>query len=168
MILIYTGNGKGKTSACVGQTMRALGQGFKIVFAQFMKRADQAGEQKQMAAILGDCYYAGGKGFFRNEEERAEQEQAAQATLDWAKERMDDSLDLLVLDESIYALDSGLLTRKNIEEVIELAGKHNFHVVLSGRNAPDWLVEAADLVTEMREIKHPWTKGIKAAKGIEF
>ena len=73
-----------------------------------------------------------------------------------------------MLDETLYALGSGILEREEVERLIALARTGNRHLVLSGRNAPDWLVESADLVTSMTEIKHPWRAGIKAAPGIEF
>ena len=76
--------------------------------------------------------------------------------------------DLLVLDETLYALKAGILERSEVEELMDAARRARCHLVLSGRDAPDWLVEAADLVTEMGEIKHPWRAGIKAAPGIEF
>ena len=136
MIIVYTGNGKGKTSACIGQAMRALGRDFAVGFGQFMKQPGCAGEQTVLARLLGDDFLAGGKGFLRREEDRPAHREAALATLDWARQRLE--------------------------------RRARCHLVLSGRDAPDWLVETADLVTEMGEIKHPWRAGIKAAPGIEF
>ena len=156
MIIVYTGNGKGKTSACIGQAMRALGRDFAVGFGQFMKQPGCAGEQT-----------AGGKGFLRREEDRPAHREAALVTLDWARQRLE-RLDLLVLDETLYALKAGILERSEVEGLMEAARRARCHLVLSGRDAPDWLVETADLVTEMGEIKHPWRAGIKAAPGIEF
>ena len=153
MIIVYTGNGKGKTSACIGQAMRAL--------------PGCAGEQTVLARLLGDDFLAGGKGFLRREEDRPAHREAALATLDWARQRLE-RLDMLVLDETLYALKAGILERSEVEGLMEAARRDRCHLVLSGRDAPDWLVEAADLVTEMGEIKHPWRAGIKAAPGIEF
>ena len=79
-----------------------------------------------------------------------------------------DETDLLVLDESLYALGAGLLTREGIECLLDAAQTRGVHVVLSGRGLPEWLAERADLITEMTEIKHPWQQGVAAAKGIEF
>lgn len=167
MILAYTGDGKGKTSACVGQTIRALGQGMDVAFAQFMKRDGQAGEQAMLSRLLGERFRAGGEGFFRDEEERPLHRRAALDTLAWAEERIS-GVDMLVLDESLYALGAGLLTREEMENVLEQAEKRQVHVALSGRGMPDWLKEAAHLITEMREIKHPWRQGVQAVRGIEF
>lgn len=167
MILVYTGNGKGKTSASVGQAVRAMGQGLRVAFAQFMKRPDQAGEQRMLADLLKERYYAGGRGFFRTEESRPDHREAALAVLDWAQKELETS-DMLVLDESLYALGSGLLLEEELKALISAARRGNTHLVLSGRGLPDWLRDEADLVTEMREIKHPYADGHKAVRGVEF
>ncbi len=164
MILVYTGNGKGKTCACVGQALRALGHGFGVAFGQFMKRGDVAGEQKLLASLLGDDYRACGAGFFRNEAERPLHQAMARDLLAWAASRR---VWMLVLDEAIYALNYGLISRDHLEPFLDSASRDS-HLVLSGRNAPDWLMDVADLVTEMRECKHPYRQGIKARAGIEF
>ena len=88
MIIVYTGNGKGKTSACIGQAMRALGRDFAVGFGQFMKQPGCAGEQTVLARLLGDDFLAGGKGFLRREEDRPAHREAALATLDWARQRV--------------------------------------------------------------------------------
>ncbi len=167
MILIYTGKGKGKTSASVGQAIRAHGQGLAVAFGQFMKRPDQAGEQKILAALLKDSFFAGGRGFFRQEESREEHRQAALEVMGWA-ERMLFFVDMLVLDESLCALAAGLLQDDELRALIKQAGEKGVHLVLSGHVMPDWLCDEADLITEMREIKHPYSKGQKAVRGIEY
>ena len=170
MILIYTGEGKGKTSAAMGQVLRGLGQDMRVAAAQFMKRPDQAGEQKMLGDILGEFFLAGGMGFLRNQAEFAVHRKAALAVLDrvegWLAQ--DPPLEILVLDESLYALDAGLLTREELEALIRTAQSRNVHLVLTGRGLPDWLRDRADLVTEMVEQKHPFRSGMKAARGIEF
>lgn len=167
MLIVYTGNGKGKTSASVGQAVRALGQGFKVVFGQFMKRPGQAGEQKILGDLLGEDFRAGGLGFFRKEEERAEHAAVALELLNWALGRVAQA-GMLVLDESLYALGHGLISRQDLEKVIAACEDTGAHLVLSGRGAPDWLVERADLVTEMGEKKHPYAAGVTAVRGVEF
>ncbi len=167
MLLVYTGNGKGKTTACVGQAMRALGQGMRVGFAQCMKRDAEAGEQHILRSLLGEFFYAGGLGFFRQDALTSEHREAALHTLDWAKAHMP-QLDLLVLDECLYALRAKLITQEELLQVVESAEEDATHLVLSGRDAPPWLVEKAHLVTEMQEVKHPWQQGIYASKGIEF
>ena len=167
MILIYTGDGKGKTSACVGQAVRALGQGMTVAFGQFMKRDGQAGEQAMLSRWLGGRFRAAGPGFLRREEDRPAHRQAASALLDWAQEQLN-SADMLVLDECLYALGAGLILREEMECLLALARRQGRHLVLSGRGVPDWLADAADLVTSMTEIKHPWRSGIAASPGIEY
>lgn len=167
MLLIYTGNGKGKTSACVGQAIRAMGQGLNVAFGQFMKRPGQAGEQELLARLLGERFRAGGKGFLRREEDRPVHRKAAQELLEWAEGALGGS-DMLVLDETLYALGSNIVTREEVERLLELAEEHQCHLVLSGRGLPDWLAGRADLITEMTEVKHPWQKGVQATRGIEF
>ncbi len=167
MLIIYTGNGKGKTSASVGQAIRALGQGFTVYFGQFMKRPQQAGEQQILTTLLNDRFLACGAGFFRKEEERPAHREAALHLLQWANTHLA-SADMIILDETLYALGSGLLTQPEVTALLDAAEKAGTHVVLSGRGLPDWLRERADLVTEMMEIKHPYNLGEKAGKGIEY
>ena len=167
MILIYTGNGKGKTSACVGQALRALGQELRVGFGQFMKKDVRAGEQVLLERLLGENFRAGGRGFFRREEEREEHRAAARTLLSWARERLP-RLDMLVLDESLYALRAGQRQPAEGEALVRVARDHSCHLVLSGRDAPQWLMDMADLVTDMGEVKHPAQSGVKAQRGIEF
>lgn len=168
MILVYTGNGKGKTSACVGQAVRALGSGLRVAFGQFMKQNGVSGEQRMLAHLLGDKFRAGGKGFFRCPEEAPEHRAAALELLAWAKALQPD-LDLLVLDEALYALGSGLLTKKHLRELMApCSGTGPPHLVLSGRGLPGWLEKETHMVSEIKEIKHPAAQGIKAQKGVEW
>ena len=166
MILVYTGEGKGKTSACAGQALRALGQGMAVAFGQFMKRDCGAGEQQMLRRLLGPRFRPGGLGFLRHEEERPAHRAAAAELARWALKQAAE-VDMLVLDEALYALGAGILTREELTPLLEGA-RSTRHLVLSGRGLPDWLAGEADLVTEMRERKHPWRKGVPAARGIEF
>jgi cob(I)alamin adenosyltransferase len=167
VILVYTGSGKGKTSACVGQAVRALGQGMRVAFGQFIKRDGKAGEQAVLRRLLGDDFRAGGRGFVRDGKDGAEHRGAALQTVRWALDLMP-GVDMLVLDEALYALDSGVLMPEELRALADKAASCNVHLVLSGRGLPDWLAERADLITEMEERKHPWRLGEGAARGIEF
>ena len=167
MILVYTGNGKGKTSACLGQAVRALGSGLRVAFAQFMKEPGCAGEQRLLERLLGSYFLAGGCGFFRREEDRPRHRHAAETTLAWARRRLAGH-DVLILDEALYALRAGLLPREDVEALLREARENDCHVVLSGRDAPDWLLRTADLVTRMEEVKHPWKQGLPAVSGVDF
>ena len=176
MIIIYTGNGKGKTSACVGQAIRARGQGFDVFFAQFMKSGKVAGEQRLLSDLLGDAFFCNGKGFYRGRvEEFADHRAAIEETLAWARQRLDlppqsDPCPgrMLILDESLYALGNGLLEESELRAIIKLCRERSIHLVLSGRGLPGWLKDEADLVSEIMEVKHPLQSGGKALQGIEF
>lgn len=167
MLIIYTGPGKGKTSASVGQTLRALGHELRVAFGQFMKKDVQAGEQIMLARLLGDGFHMGGSGFFRHENERPRHRAAAMGTLEWARRQLP-GVDMLVLDEALYALGCGLILQEELQELVDACGGQGVHLVLSGRGLPDWLEQQADIVTEMTVIKHAMQAGINAARGIEF
>jgi cob(I)alamin adenosyltransferase len=167
MILIYTGNGKGKTSACVGQALRAIGQGLRVAFVQFMKKEGVGGEQLVLSQLLGEKFRAGGLGFLRVEEDRPKHREAALHTLHWAFDVLP-HVDMLVLDESLYALGSGILLPEELRELADRARRCDAHLVLSGRGLPEWLEAEADLITVMEERKHPWQQGHSATRGIEF
>lgn len=167
MIIVYTGDGKGKTSACLGQVVRALGHGMSVAFAQFMKRDGEAGEQNFLHQTLHENFFAGGAGFFRHEHERPLHRQATEQTLAWAQQKLG-SVDVLVLDECLYALKSSLLTMQELQALLESSKLTQTHLVLSGRSFPAELLSMVDTVTEMREIKHPWQSGQSAVRGLDF
>jgi len=167
MILIYTGNGKGKSSACVGQAVRAIGQGLRVAFLQFMKKEGMAGEQLVLYQLLGERFRAGGRGFLRVEEDRPQHREAALNALHWAFDALP-LVDMLVLDEALYALGAGILLQEELHGLMDKARRCDVHLVLSGRGLPAWLEEEADLITEMEERKHPWQQGHTATRGIEF
>lgn len=165
LILVYTGDGKGKTSACIGQAMRAFGQGLSVTFAQFIKRPDIAGEQKILSRLLGESFRAGGLGFVKPETERECHARAARELLDWLAMH---PAQLTVLDEAIYALNYGILDKDSLMPFIDKSHGSGFHLVLSGRGAPGWLCGMAHIVTEMRSVKHMYENGVTAIPGIEF
>ena len=167
MILVYTGNGKGKSSACIGQTIRAIGQGLRVAFIQFMKQEGVAGEQLVLSQLLGEKFRAGGRGFLLVEEDRPQHREAALHTLNWAFDMLP-HVDMLVLDEALYALGAGILLPEEVRGLTDKARRCDVHLVLSGRGLPAWLEEEADLITEMGELKHPWQQGHAAMRGIEY
>lgn len=170
MLIIYTGNGKGKTSASVGQAIRAHGQNMRVCFGQFMKSDQQTGEQVFLASLLKDNFYIGGIGFFLNEEDRPKHRIAVENTLSWVYTKVDadQKIEMIVLDETLYALKSELITQIELETLIQICQEKNIHLVLSGRGAPDWLIEKADIVSEILDTKHACKVGVPASKGIEF
>ncbi len=167
MLLVYTGSGKGKTSACVGQTIRALGQGLTVAFGQFMKKDGQAGEQDMLKKLLGERFMASGAGFYRDGD-YARHRHKAERLLAWAGERLDQGVDMLVLDETLYALNHGLVLEEEVRGLIARCRDQGCHLVLSGRGAPEWLVQVADIVSDITEVKHIYAQGGKARPGIEF
>lgn len=165
LILVYTGDGKGKTCACVGQATRALGQGLSVAFGQFIKRANQAGEQKILQALLGQDFRSAGPGFFRLEEQRHAQREAAIDLIQWARMK---AANMLILDEALYALNYKILFKDDLVDFFGRKQSVANHLVLSGRHAPQWLLELADLVTEMRPLRHYHDAGYESIKGLEY
>lgn len=173
LIIVHTGNGKGKTTAALGLAVRAWGDGLRVLILQFIKGSWKYGELEALR-ILGETdgrleVRRGGRGFSqRDTEDKAEHRKAAQKAWREALEEITAfRWDLIVLDEINYAVKFGLV---EIEQVMDLLDKKpsELHLVLTGRDARPELIERADLVTEMRLIKHPYQEGIKAQKGIEF
>lgn len=171
MLLINTGDGKGKTTAALGMALRAWGQGMKVLILQFIKGDRRSGEIRA-AEKLGQGFEIRptGKGFIHNDGEESpdRHSHAAREALGIAVNEMNSGkYDLIILDEILYALHYGLVS---IEDVLALiAGKpERLHLMLTGRYAPPEIIRQADLVTEMKEIKHPFTKGVYAQMGIEY
>ena len=169
VIVITTGNGKGKSSSGFGMVARALGHGMKIGIVQFIKGAMSTGEETFFRRFPDEVeYHVMGDGFTWNTQDR--EQDVKTATLAWEKaKRMlsDDSYDLILLDELNIVLKYQYLP---IEEVIkDLQNRPEMqHVVITGRAAKDELIEIADTVTEMKDIKHAFRSGIKAQKGVEL
>lgn len=168
MIVVYTGEGKGKTSAAMGQMVRALGHDLRVGCAQFMKRDEVAGEQAFWRNRLGQDLYIGGLGFFRNQAELPKHRQAALRTLEWALGRIRQGVQVLVLDEILYALGAGLVEQEELLALLDEAKAREVHLILTGRGLPDWLRRPADLITEMTPRKHPFDQGQGAMLGIDY
>lgn len=169
LLIVFTGDGKGKTTAGLGMALRAAGHGMKVLILQFIKGAWSYGELEALKHIPEVTIEAMGSGFTWKKENLDEDRELARAGWEKAANAMRlGDYDLIVLDELNYVLSYGLLP---LESVMETLGRRppDLHVVVTGRNAPAKLMEMADLVTEMRQIKHPYhDQGIKAQKGIEF
>jgi len=169
LLIVHTGAGKGKTTAALGLAFRALGQGLRVAIVQFIKGAIATGEAA-LAARLAPALemHTMGDGFTWNTQDRDKDIASARKAWDKAVSLLRDaSFDLVILDELNVVLKHDYLP---LEEVLaELRGKRPMlHAVVTGRNARDEMIELADLVTEMKLIKHPYRSGIKAQKGIEF
>ena len=177
LVIIYTGHGKGKTSASLGAVFRALGHGWRVLVIQFFKGdwpvvfgelelAKRLGPQLEVLQL--------GKGFVKHMGDKKpfeEHQAAAREALAIAKARISSGqYDLVVLDEIVYAIDYAGVQLVTLEEVLAVidAKPPALHLILTGRDAPQALIDRADLVTEMKEIKHPWQQKIPAQVGIDY
>jgi cob(I)alamin adenosyltransferase len=174
LVVINTGNGKGKTTAAMGLAIRAAGNGMKVLIVQFIKGRWRSGEREALKHLPGVDVYVMGRGFtidrLRDPRTTDEEHQAAAAeALTLARERLvSGEYAMVVLDEILGSIKAGLVPLDDVLELIS-AKPADAHLVLTGRNAPEALIDAADLVTEMREVKHPYRlQGITAQRGIEF
>lgn len=169
LLLVFTGNGKGKTTAALGLAFRALGHGQRVAVIQFIKGSWKYGELESAKHFPGQLdFHVMGRGFTWKSDDLGKDIALAKKAWSFARTTLAAGLyDLVILDELTYLLTYSMLEEKELLE--GLAGRaEKTSVVVTGRGASKGLVDAADLVTEMKEIKHPYTNGIKARKGIEF
>jgi len=172
LVIVYTGNGKGKTTAALGLCIRAIGYDEKICIIQFIKGSWKYGELDGIKRLSPNVeLYQKGMGFvgiIDDKLDRSEHIRAAKEAVDFAREKIHSGkYDVVILDEINVAVGLDLI---KVEEALELIkGKPPLlDLVLTGRNAKQEIIDIADLVTEMREIKHPYQKGIMAQQGIDF
>jgi cob(I)alamin adenosyltransferase len=171
LIIVHTGAGKGKSSSAFGMIVRCVAHGFPCAVVQFIKGAWDTGERRLLTGHFGDLcqFHAMGEGFTWETQDRARDIAAAQAG--WAKARQliaDPTLRMVVLDEINIALRYDYLDIAEVVDFLTTKKPDMTHVVLTGRNAKQELIDAADLVTEMTLVKHPFRSGIKAQPGVEF
>lgn len=171
-VQIYTGNGKGKTTAAVGQAVRAAGNEFNVYMVQFLK-GSKTGELKsaeKLAPYFNIFRFEKKRGFFwtLNEDEKNELKGEIQEAYEFCctvlKER---KCDILIMDEVMGAVHNNLITKEQLSQLIDLKPE-NMELILTGRNVPEEIAEKADLITEMKDIKHYFGKGVSAREGIEF
>lgn len=174
LLIVHTGKGKGKSTAAFGLAVRAIGNGFRVGIVQFVKGKWQTGERPILEMFPDQVEIkAMGEGFTWDTQDRARDIRAAEAA--WAEARRmieaarktPPEFDLLVFDELNIVLRYDYLDLNDVIETLKNRPP-NLHIVVTGRNAKPELIEAADLVTEMTEVKHPFQAGVKAQKGIEF
>lgn len=169
MVQVYTGDGKGKTTAALGQALRALGHGFKVIMIQFMKGDPNYGELATAKKIPNFTIIQSGlPTFVKKGSPTAEDERLAQEGLSLAQKSVtSNTYDMVILDEINVAIDYQLL---KLEEVVDLIKNcpQGVELVLTGRYAHPAIIELADLVSEVREIKHPFKKGVAMRKGVEY
>ena len=168
LVQIYTGNGKGKTTAAFGLAMRAAGRGLEVLIVQFLKPSDGYGEQVACNRMGNITLVPMGLDHFVSKKPSDADIEAAHKALRRSEELIcSGRYDVAVLDESINAVRLGLITSQELIESLERRPDH-VEIVLTGRGMTPDLEEYADLVTEMRLVKHPFDKGIGARKGIEY
>jgi cob(I)alamin adenosyltransferase len=172
LVIVNTGPGRGKTTAALGTALRCVGQGMKVLMVQFIKGSWHYGEL-EAARMLGEDRFKilpMGRGFVKVGVEKPDPEdiRLAQAAWEFARENiLSGQYDLVILDEINYVISYKMLDPGVVADALRKKPEM-VHVILTGRNAHPSIVELADLVTEMREVKHPYQKGISAQRGIEY
>jgi cob(I)alamin adenosyltransferase len=172
IVIVYTGNGKGKTTASLGVALRAIGHGLKVCMVQFIKGEWHYGELNSLKKLEPNFeLIVAGKGFIGiidDDHAFGEHVRAAKTALDIVQQKMSlGTFDIIILDEVNYAVHLGLLQLGEVMRLVKNRPRH-LSLILTGNYACEEIILLADLVTEMKEIKHPYRKGIKAKKGIDF
>ena len=169
LTLINTGNGKGKTTAALGLALRAAGHNMRVCIIQFIKGGWQTGEAIALKKFQNQVdFHVMGSGFTWQAENLDEVIRQGRAAFDFARGKIDDNIyDMIILDELTYLVKYEIITENAVVGMINNRPS-GLHLVITGRDAGEKMIAAADLVTEMREIKHPFSRGIKACAGIEF
>ncbi|NKB55842.1 MAG: cob(I)yrinic acid a,c-diamide adenosyltransferase [Alphaproteobacteria bacterium] len=169
LLIVHTGKGKGKSTAAMGLATRAIGNGMKVGIIQFVKGVWETGERVVLDNFPELCTIkAMGEGFTWDTQDRQRDITAAQTAWDYAKDLMaDPSYKMVILDELNIVLRYDYLPLDDVLETLRNKPQ-GLHVVITGRNAKEPLIEMADLVTEMAQVKHPFRSGVKAQVGIEF
>lgn len=164
MIHVIVGDGKGKTTAAVGLSVRSVGHGYKVLFMQYLKDSS-SGEVEVLGQIpdieVIHCPVNYGFTFQMTDEQKRETAEEYDKMLDKA---IESDVFLIILDEMIYALNAGMIDKEKLDRVLD----KDCEIVLTGRDAPEWLIERADYVSDVKKIKHPYDKGTQARIGIEF
>ena len=172
IVVVYTGSGKGKTTASLGVGLRAIGHGLRVCMVQFIKGEWHYGELDSIKKLEPDFeLIVAGKGFIGiidDDHAFEEHVRAAKTALDIVEQKISlGTFDIIILDEINYALHLGVLQLADVMKILQNRPKH-LSLILTGNHACEEIITLADLVTEMREIKHPYKKGVKAKMGIDF
>ena len=171
LLIVFTGNGKGKTTASLGMALRTIGHGYKVAIIQFIKGGWKTGEEKALKNLSSKIsWHSLGEGFTWETQDRVRDEKLVQEAWKLAKKYInDESYKLIILDEINIATKLGYLDSEEIISFLKSLKNRKNHIVLTGRGASDEIINHADLVTEMKLLKHPFKEqGIKAQKCVEF
>lgn len=169
LLMVFTGDGKGKTTSALGLALRSAGHGLRVCFIQFIKGSWRYGEMAAVERFASEIdFHVTGRGFTWKSDDIEKDKQAAREAWELAREAIASGrYHLVVLDEFTYLLKYGMIETAPVIETLTNR-PHDLHVAITGRGALPELLAAADLVTEMRAVKHPYDAGIKAQKGIEY
>jgi cob(I)alamin adenosyltransferase len=168
LVLVNTGDGKGKSTAAFGTAMRAIARGWKVAVIQFLKSGEWSVGEEKVGREAGMEWWALGDGFTWDSDDIEESEAIARAAWDRARATIEGGqFDLVVLDEVTYPINWGWIALDDVLLAIR-ERPQNVNLILTGRDAPAQLVEAADTVTEMRKVKHAYDQGIMARRGIDY
>ena len=171
LLIVFTGNGKGKTTAALGMALRTIGHGYKVAIIQFIKGGWTTGEEKAIKNLSTNIsWHSLGEGFTWETQDRSRDEKLVQEAWEIAKNYIkNESYKLIILDEVNIATKLGYLSSEEIITFLKSLNNRKNHIVLTGRGASDSIINYADLVTEMKLIRHPFKEqGIKAQKCVEF
>jgi len=169
LVLVHTGNGKGKSSSAIGMAFRSAGWGKQVLVIQFIKGKWTTGEEKAAAKFENIEWHALGDGFTWDTKNPEQDKKTTQEIWSFAKQKMcSGDYDFVLLDEINYCCHYNWISGLEIAEFITQSKPKHTHLVLTGRNAAAEVIAVADTVTEMTLVKHAFSQGLKAAKGIEF
>ena len=168
LVLVNTGDGKGKSTAAFGTAMRAVARGWDVAVIQFLKSGDWAVGEEKVGRQLGIDWWAMGDGFTWDSDDMEESEAIARQAWSSAREKIaGGAYDLVILDEVTYPITWGWIDEDDVLDVLQ-GRPENVSVILTGRDATERLVEIADTVTEMRKVKHAFDRGVMARRGIDY
>ena len=167
-MLVNTGDGKGKSTAAFGTAIRAVARGWRVGVVQFVKSGEWSVGEEKIGRELGMDWWVLGDGFSWDSEDMEESEAVARSAWAKAREMIDsDDYQLLVLDEITYPINWGWISLEGVVATIESRPEH-LSLILTGRDAPQEIIDVADTVTEMRKVKHAFDRGVVARRGIDY
>lgn len=168
LVLVNTGDGKGKSTAAFGTALRAIAQGWRVGVVQFLKSGEWKVGEEKVGRSLGMDWWAIGDGFTWETEDMEESQAVAAEAWSWARDRIGSGeYRLVILDEITYPINWGWIPLDEVLETIRSRPDHT-SLILTGRDAPPALIEAADTVTEMRKLKHAFDQGVMARRGLDY
>jgi len=168
LVLVNTGDGKGKSTAAFGTAMRAVARGWRVAVIQFLKSGEWSVGEEKVGRQIGIDWWALGDGFTWDSEDMEESEAIAREAWSVAKEKISSGeYDMIILDEVTYPINWGWV---DLDEVVAIIRDkpEKVNLILTGRDAPEALIELADTVTEMRKVKHAYDRGVMARRGIDY